>query len=252
MSKRLSCLQRNPYELCCVPPLTTQHGKNRAPHILQLNPPGDLPLIFLPPSCSEKNAALSPTMTHGNIGAWGKQEGDEISAGDIVCEVETDKATVDFDAQDDSFMAKHLVEAGTQDIPVGTPIFVTVEDAESVAAFKDFKPEAVAEEVEQEAEAPAAAASTPEPVAEKEEPAPAPAPEPAPVAPVAESAPAPPAPATAPPAEETRAPKGSPALVFKRDWGSGVQGSPLAHRLSAEQKKYVERFGSTLQQPLEP
>lgn len=46
--------------------------------------------------------------------------------------------TVDFDAQDDSFMAKHLVEAGTQDIPVGTPIFVTVDDADSVAAFKNF------------------------------------------------------------------------------------------------------------------
>ncbi|CAN0021400.1 unnamed protein product, partial [Hapterophycus canaliculatus] len=169
-------------------------------------------------------------MTHGNIGAWGKQEGDEIAAGDIVCEVETDKATVDFDAQDDSFMAKHLVEAGTQDIPVGTPIFVTVEDAESVAAFKDFKPEAVAEEAE-EAEAPAAVAATPEPVAEKEQQAPAPAVE-APAAPIPAAAPAAPAPATAAPAPAggPPAPKATPALVFKRDWGSGVEGSPLAHR----------------------
>lgn len=129
-------------------------------------------------------------------------------------------------------MAKHLVEAGTQDIPVGTPIFVTVEDADSVAAFKDFKPEAVAEEVQEEAEAPAAAAATPEPVAKKEEAAPAPAPEPAPTAPTPKPAPAAAAaPVTsAPPAEETPAPKASPALVFKREWGSGVQGSPLAHR----------------------
>lgn len=127
-------------------------------------------------------------------------------------------------------MAKHLVEAGTQDIPVGTPIFVTVEDADSVAAFKDFKPEAAAEEAEEEAGAPAAAEAAPEPVAEKEEPAPAPTPEPAPAEPAPEPAPAPAKAETAPPAEETPAPKASPALVFKREWGSGVQGSPLAHR----------------------
>ncbi|CAN0039326.1 unnamed protein product [Ectocarpus sp. 4 AP-2014] len=188
-------------------------------------------------------------MTHGNIGSWGKQEGDEIAAGDVVCEVETDKATVDFDAQDDSFMAKHLVEAGTQDIAVGTPIFVTVDDADSVAAFKDFEAEAV--QGEPEAAAPAAeAAPTPEEAA----PAPTPKKE-APPAPEAAPAP-PPAPAPAPtpaaPVEQPPAPVSSPELVFKRDWGSGVRGSALAHRMSAEQKKYVERFGSTLQQPLDP
>ncbi|CAM9447045.1 unnamed protein product [Pylaiella littoralis] len=192
--------------------------------------------------------ALSPTMTHGNIGSWGKQEGDEIAAGDVVCEVETDKATVDFDAQDDSFMAKHLVEAGTQDIPVGTPIFVTADDADSVAAFKDFKAEAVEEEA---ADTAADTATPPEPVAEEKVAAAAPpAPAPAPAA----APPAAPAPAAAP-VEEARVPVSKPestsGLVFKRDWGSGVSGSPLAHRLSAEQKKYVERFGSTLQQPLD-
>lgn len=84
--------------------------------------------------------------------------------------------TVDFDAQDDSFMAKILVSAGTQDIPVGTPIFVTVDDADSVPAFKDFT---VA------AEAPAAAPA----VAEAEKPAPVvekpPPPPPPPAAPTA-------------------------------------------------------------------
>eukprot|EP00752_Nemacystus_decipiens_P009717 g8677.t1 len=193
-------------------------------------------------------------MTHGNIGTWGKQEGDEIAAGDVVCEVETDKATVDFDAQDDSFMAKHLVEAGTQDIPVGTPIFVTVDDADSVSAFKDFEAEAVVEEGEPEA-APAPAPAAPEPVVE-EKVAAAPAP-----APVSAATPAPPAPpeAAAAAAPAVEAPPPAPAssagttvgLVFKRDWGSGVDGSPLAHRMSAEQKKYVERFGPTLQQPLD-
>ncbi|CAB1115665.1 unnamed protein product [Ectocarpus sp. CCAP 1310/34] len=195
--------------------------------------------------------ALSPTMTHGNIGSWGKQEGDEIAAGDVVCEVETDKATVDFDAQDDSFMAKHLVEAGTQDIAVGTPIFVTVDDADSVAAFKDFEAEAV--QGEPEAAAPAAEAAptpkeaAPAPAAKKEAP---PAPEAAPAAAPA-SAPAP-APTPAASVEQPPAPVSSQELVFKRDWGSGVRGSALAHRMSAEQKKYVKRFGSTLQQPLDP
>eukprot|EP00903_Cladosiphon_okamuranus_P014573 g13515.t1 len=187
-------------------------------------------------------------MTHGNIGTWGKQEGDEIAAGDVVCEVETDKATVDFDAQDDSFMAKHLVEAGTQDIAVGTPIFVTVDDADSVAAFKDFEVEAVvAEEPEAEAvPAPEPAVPKPEPVVE-EKAAAVLAPEPAPTA-----APAPPAPVVEAPAAPTSSAGATPAgLVFKRNWGSGVDSSPLAHRMSAEQKKYVERFGSTLQQPLD-
>lgn len=139
--------------------------------------------------------------------------------------------TVDFDAQDDSFMAKHLVEAGTQDIPVGTPIFVTVDDADSVAAFKDFEPEVVAEEAEPEAApAPAPEPPAPEPVVEEEvaaaaavTPAPAPAAAPAPpaaAAPVVEAAP--PAPASSAGATV--------GLVFKRDWGSGVDGSPLAHR----------------------
>lgn len=140
--------------------------------------------------------------------------------------------TVDFDAQDDSFMAKLLVKAGTQDIPVGTPIFVTVEDADSVAAFKDFEPEAVAEE---EA-APAADTATPEPVAEEK--VAAAAPPPAPAAAPAAAPPAAPAPAAAAPVETSpqaapvlvSKPETTSGLVFKRDWGSGVRGSPLAHR----------------------
>ena len=137
--------------------------------------------------------------------------------------------TVDFDAQDDSFMAKHLVEAGTQDIPVGTPIFVTVDDADSVSAFKDFEAEAVAEEPEAEA-APTTEPepAAPEPVVEEKVAAAAtPAPAPAPAA-----APAPPAPAVdaTPVVEAPAAPASSAGLVFKRDWGSGVDSSPLAHR----------------------
>ena len=103
--------------------------------------------------------------------------------------------TVDFDAQDDSFMAKILVEAGAQDIPVGTPIFVTVDDAEFVSAFKDFE---VAAELATPAEAIASetvavAEPAPAPVAVEEKkvaaaPAPVVAAEPVPVAVAAVSA----------------------------------------------------------------
>ncbi|KAE9280321.1 Dihydrolipoyllysine-residue acetyltransferase component 3 of pyruvate dehydrogenase complex [Phytophthora fragariae] len=86
--------------------------------------------------------ALSPTMEVGTIAKWNKQEGDLISAGDVVCEVETDKAVVDYEATDDSYLAKILVQAGSGEVPVGQPIFVTVMEEEDVAAFKNFSADA--------------------------------------------------------------------------------------------------------------
>merc|ERR1719356_390058 len=82
--------------------------------------------------------ALSPTMESGTIASWNVKEGDEIGAGDSIADIETDKATISFEAQDEAFVAKILVDAGTSDIKVGDPIMVTVEEEESVAAFKDF------------------------------------------------------------------------------------------------------------------
>ncbi|CAH0476950.1 unnamed protein product [Peronospora belbahrii] len=82
--------------------------------------------------------ALSPTMEVGTIAKWNKHEGEHISAGDVVCEVETDKAVVDFEATDDSYLAKILVQAGSGEVAVGKPIFVTVMEEEDVAAFKEF------------------------------------------------------------------------------------------------------------------
>ncbi|EKU20723.1 dihydrolipoyllysine-residue acetyltransferase component 1 of pyruvate dehydrogenase complex [Nannochloropsis gaditana CCMP526] len=67
-------------------------------------------------------AALSPTMTHGNVAVWHKKEGDEIGPGDALCDIETDKATMAFEAQDEGAVAKILVEEGTSDIAVGSPI----------------------------------------------------------------------------------------------------------------------------------
>lgn len=76
--------------------------------------------------------ALSPTMSQGNIAKWRKKEGDKIEVGDILCEIETDKATLEFESLEEGFLAKILVPEGTKDVPVGQPIAITVEEAESI------------------------------------------------------------------------------------------------------------------------
>lgn len=63
--------------------------------------------------------ALSPTMTTGNVGSWKVKVGDQVSAGDVLCEIETDKATVDFENQEDGYIAAILVPEGTADVSVG-------------------------------------------------------------------------------------------------------------------------------------
>ncbi|KAI5779362.1 2-oxoacid dehydrogenases acyltransferase-domain-containing protein [Geopyxis carbonaria] len=82
--------------------------------------------------------ALSPTMTQGNIGTWQKQPGDVLTAGDVLVEIETDKAQMDFEFQDEGVLAKILKESGEKDIPVGNPIAIYVEEGEDIAAFADF------------------------------------------------------------------------------------------------------------------
>ena len=79
--------------------------------------------------------ALSPTMTQGNLAAWKKAEGEEIAAGDVIAEVETDKATVDYEVVDDGIIAKLHVPAGAPDIADGTPHAEVVDDAADVGAF---------------------------------------------------------------------------------------------------------------------
>lgn len=64
--------------------------------------------------------ALSPTMTQGAIGTWQKQPGDKIAPGDVLVEIETDKAQMDFECQDEGFLAKIIVNSGAKDVPVGT------------------------------------------------------------------------------------------------------------------------------------
>ncbi|ODQ79026.1 hypothetical protein BABINDRAFT_180755 [Babjeviella inositovora NRRL Y-12698] len=94
-----------------------------------------------PPHTVIAMPALSPTMTQGGIAAWSKAVGDELAAGEAIAEIETDKAQMDFEFQDEGFLAKILMDAGTKDVPVGKPIAVYVEDKADVAAFADFTAE---------------------------------------------------------------------------------------------------------------
>ncbi|MBC9248035.1 pyruvate dehydrogenase complex E1 component subunit beta [Paracoccus sp. 11-3] len=79
--------------------------------------------------------ALSPTMEEGTLAKWLKKEGDEVKAGDIIAEIETDKATMEFEAVDEGIMGKILIAEGTQGVKVNTPIAVLVEEGESADAI---------------------------------------------------------------------------------------------------------------------
>ncbi len=68
--------------------------------------------------------ALSPTMTEGKLAKWLKNEGDKVSSGDVVAEIETDKATMEVEAVDEGTLGKILVAAGTDHVAVNTPIAV--------------------------------------------------------------------------------------------------------------------------------
>ncbi|KAJ6696316.1 DIHYDROLIPOAMIDE ACETYLTRANSFERASE COMPONENT OF PYRUVATE DEHYDROGENASE COMPLEX [Salix koriyanagi] len=96
----------------------------------------------LPPHQEIGMPSLSPTMTEGNIARWLKKEGDKISPGEVLCEVETDKATVEMECMEDGYLAKILKGDGSKEIQVGEVIAVTVEDEGDIAKFKDYSPSA--------------------------------------------------------------------------------------------------------------
>jgi pyruvate dehydrogenase E2 component (dihydrolipoamide acetyltransferase) len=149
--------------------------------------------------------ALSPTMEKGNLAKWLKKEGDRIKAGDVIAEIETDKATMEVEAVDEGVLAKILVAEGSQDVPVNQAIGVIAadgEDAGSVGAGS--------------AKAPAAKAAPP--------PAAAPAPK------VPEAA-APAKPAAAPAANGVAA---SASKSANGASGGRVFASPLARRIASE------------------
>lgn len=79
--------------------------------------------------------ALSPTMEEGTLAKWLVKEGDTVSSGDIMAEIETDKATMEFEAVDEGTIGKILIEAGTEGVKVNTPIAVLLEEGEDVSAI---------------------------------------------------------------------------------------------------------------------
>ncbi len=146
-----------------------------------------------------KMPALSPTMEEGTLAKWLVKEGDKVESGDILAEIETDKATMEFEAVDEGTVAKILVPEGTDGVKVGAPIALIAEEGESVDAA---------------APAPAAAPKEETPAAAPKAAEPAPAPQ----APV-ETPTAPPQPAAAP----------------ERVAGDRIKASPLARRLAEAQ-----------------
>ena len=140
-----------------------------------------------------KMPALSPTMEEGTLAKWLVKEGDTVASGDLLAEIETDKATMEFEAVDEGVIVKLLVAEGADGVKVGTVIAIIAEEGEDASA----------------AAAPAAPAAEPA-AAPASAPAPSPAPTPAAAAPTAAPAPAPAA-----------------------DTGDRIKASPLARRLAA-------------------
>ena len=159
--------------------------------------------------------ALSPTMEKGNLAKWLKKEGDKVKSGDVIAEIETDKATMEVEAVDEGTIAKIVVPEGTQDVAVNDVIAVLAGDGEDVKAA-GAAPQTAKSEAKSETKAPAKPEPKPEAEAKAEAPKPQQAPSPAP-APV----PAPPTQAKQPAAPQTNG--------HDRTFSS-----PLARRLAKE------------------
>ena len=164
--------------------------------------------------------ALSPTMTEGNVASWLKSEGDEVAAGDILCEIETDKATMEVEATDEGTLGRIVVPAGTEGVAVNAVIGLILEEGEDASALDGV-----------ETAAPAAAAPAAAPASPAAEPAPA-----------ASAAPAPQAtaPAAATPGGNRATP---PALA--REPGARIFASPLARRMAKQAGLALEAIAGT-------
>src|SRR5436853_3961930 len=81
--------------------------------------------------------ALSPTMEKGNLAKWLKKEGEAVKPGDVIAEIETDKATMEVEAIDEGTLGKILVPEGTNDVAVNTPIAMILAEGEDAGAVKE-------------------------------------------------------------------------------------------------------------------
>jgi pyruvate dehydrogenase E1 component beta subunit len=111
--------------------------------------------------------ALSPTMEKGNLAKWLKKEGDSVKSGDVIAEIETDKATMEVEAVDEGTLGKILVPEGTNDVAVNTPIAMILAEGEDKSALKDGKSSAAATAAERARQQKAASA----PPGQQEQPA---------------------------------------------------------------------------------
>ena len=84
--------------------------------------------------------ALSPTMEKGNLAKWLKKEGDAVKSGDVIAEIETDKATMEVEAVDEGTLGKILIPEGTADVAVNTPIAMILGQGEDASAIKRWRP----------------------------------------------------------------------------------------------------------------
>ena len=180
--------------------------------------------------------SLSPTMESGVISQWNFKPGDAFSAGDSLAEVQTDKASIDFETTDDGVMGLQFVDEGVE-VACGEPICITLEEGEdwNAADFEGFVVEngASAEEATAPAPAPAAAAT----------PAAAPAAAPVVIAPPVAVPPATPAPLSVP----------APTPVLEQEvaqqpvpsWAVVNKESPVYKKMQEQQNEYVNKFGKT-------
>lgn len=116
--------------------------------------------------------ALSPTMEEGNLAKWLVKEGDNVSSGDVIAEIETDKATMEVEAVDEGKIAKIMVDAGTENVKVNEIIAVLAEEGEDASSIEVSKPEkapVAAPVAEKPVEAPIEATATPAPAVPKTE-----------------------------------------------------------------------------------
>jgi pyruvate dehydrogenase E2 component (dihydrolipoyllysine-residue acetyltransferase) len=126
--------------------------------------------------------ALSPTMEKGNLAKWLKKEGDSVKTGDVIAEIETDKATMEYEAIEDGTLAKIVVPEGTNDVPVNQLIAVLAQEGEDVKAAAAAAKSAPAAKAPTSVEAPKSAKPAAAPATQEIKPSPAPSAPPGPPA----------------------------------------------------------------------
>jgi pyruvate/2-oxoglutarate dehydrogenase complex dihydrolipoamide acyltransferase (E2) component len=204
-------------------------------------------LSSLPPHIVVAMPALSPTMTSGTVVSWNCKVGDKISPGDSLADIQTDKANMSFEAQDDFYIAKFLVEKESE-VSVGSPILISVEDESHIKAFESY-----VISVKSEADPPkssVAAISLPiipvpisVPVIEKVV-TPLPVPQPSVIAPTVVAIP------------EVKKESKKEVSNFTHsgsisaNWGKSAVNSPLFKKLSTQQSNYIKKYGRSSHKPL--